>query len=547
MCIYTSSMLRFVFEDHRCCLFYYNSQADFTPQGCINISNAVFSYSAEDSAKFQFEIRADGRVHYLQASSKDAMFYWLNQLQIRRKKYSRHTKKDVFKKAVAGAQGGEVVIGSPEDGGSDDDWDWDKVPDDIGSVEAPESRGGRPGLSRGSSFRERLSIKQQITGLFRPGQAAQPPSTHQQSTHESPRMKKRSDVLVEAPAKDISETCSGGAEVSPEHTSMVLTRSSMTDPPRISLSRKLLNKVTRQSQVLGGPYSSDCLHCHLNKTKMEELELELQRKEQEIADREAVNEFLRSEIRLADMKSKVKEELMTSGASGVNMADDKKVDILLQRDQTIAEYQRLLEEATREKEHLTIEIESKKHEVQVLAEQIDLFTEAVTAKDHVVVDLTNKLFQLENKGQMLTDPNDAMKPSTTQSLELELQRMKEAVEAYKNQNQFLSTELLEMNQFRSDDLAVNKQLVHDLHELEAKFIRLESKYLVLLKESQEPQRGKDTGPSADLVSQMMEEALGQSDVSKDHYEEYVEYVPWVDVHRSKRHRVRSGEVSVPSF
>ena len=35
----------------------------------------------------------------------------------------------------------------------------------------------------------------------------------------------------------------------------------------------------------------------------------------------------------------------------------------------------------------------------------------------------------------------------------------EAVEAYKNQNQFLSTELLEMNQLRSDDLAVNKQLV----------------------------------------------------------------------------------------
>jgi hypothetical protein len=123
----------FVFEDHRCCLFYYNSQADFTPQGCINISNAVFSYSAEDSAKFQFEIRADGRVHYLQASSKDAMFYWLNQLQIRRKKYSKHTKKDVFKKkAVAGEQGGGVATGSPEDSGSDDDGDWDKVPDEMG-------------------------------------------------------------------------------------------------------------------------------------------------------------------------------------------------------------------------------------------------------------------------------------------------------------------------------------------------------------------------------------------------------------------------------
>ena len=39
---------------------------------------------------------------------------------------------------------------------------------------------------------------------------------------------------------------------------------------------------------------------------MEELELELQRKDQEVSDREAVNEFLRNEIRLAEMKNKVK-------------------------------------------------------------------------------------------------------------------------------------------------------------------------------------------------------------------------------------------------
>jgi hypothetical protein len=91
--------------------------------------------------------------------------------------------------------------------------------------------------------------------------------------------------------------------------------------------------------------------------------------------------------------------------------------------------------------------------------------------------------------------------------------MKEAVEAYKKQNQFLSAELLEMHQLRSDDLSVNKQLVHDCHELEAKFIQQESKYLVLLRESQKPRRGMDAGPSAELVSQMMEEALGQNDQS----------------------------------
>ena len=34
--------------------------------------------------------------------------------------------------------------------------------------------------------------------------------------------------------------------------------------------------------------------------------------------------------------------------------------------------------------------------------------------------------------------------------------IQEAVEAYKKQNQFLSAELLEMNQLRSDDLTVNR-------------------------------------------------------------------------------------------
>ena len=36
--------------------------------------------------------------------------------------------------------------------------------------------------------------------------------------------------------------------------------------------------------------------------------------------------------------------------------------------------------------------------------------------------------------------------------------LQEAVEAYKKQNQFLSAELLEMNQLCSDDLTVNRQL-----------------------------------------------------------------------------------------
>jgi hypothetical protein len=90
--------------------------------------------------------------------------------------------------------------------------------------------------------------------------------------------------------------------------------------------------------------------------------------------------------------------MSTSGGN----TEDKKVDVLLQRDQTIAELQRLLEEATVNKECLSTELEAKRCEVQQLAEQIDLYKEAVAAKDHVVVELTHKLFQVENRGQVLT-------------------------------------------------------------------------------------------------------------------------------------------------
>ena len=40
--------------------------------------------------------------------------------------------------------------------------------------------------------------------------------------------------------------------------------------------------------------------------QIQELEVELSRKEQEVQDRDEINEFLRNEIRTADMKSKVR-------------------------------------------------------------------------------------------------------------------------------------------------------------------------------------------------------------------------------------------------
>ena len=73
----------------------------------------------------------------------------------------------------------------------------------------------------------------------------------------------------------------------------------------------------------------------------------------EVNDRDEINEFLRNEIRMSDMRDKVKHELVESDVSQA----DKKVDILLQREQTIEQLQRLLEQAIGEKDRASTELE----------------------------------------------------------------------------------------------------------------------------------------------------------------------------------------------
>ena len=57
---------------------------------------------------------------------------------------------------------------------------------------------------------------------------------------------------------------------------------------------------------------------------------------------------------MSDMREKVTKELSAEGQGSEN---DKKVDILIQREQTIEQLQKLLEEAITEKDRVTTELE----------------------------------------------------------------------------------------------------------------------------------------------------------------------------------------------
>ncbi len=69
-------------------------------------------------------------------------------------------------------------------------------------------------------------------------------------------------------------------------------------------------------------------------------------------DRDGINEFLRNEIRLTDIRDKAKETL-----KGVASGDGVKLDVLIQREQTIAQMEGLLSGAIQERDRATTELE----------------------------------------------------------------------------------------------------------------------------------------------------------------------------------------------
>lgn len=46
------------------------------------MSNATYSYSVDNLFKHQFEVTTPGCTYFFQANSQDAMFQWINALQV---------------------------------------------------------------------------------------------------------------------------------------------------------------------------------------------------------------------------------------------------------------------------------------------------------------------------------------------------------------------------------------------------------------------------------------------------------------------------------
>nr|XP_028562619.1 TBC1 domain family member 2B isoform X1 [Podarcis muralis] len=185
-----------------------------------------------------------------------------------------------------------------------------------------------------------------------------------------------------------------------------------------------------------------------------------------------------------------------------------KLELLHEKDNQILGLNNQLEKLNLEKDSLRQEVKNLKCKVGELNEQLGMLMETIQAKDEVIMKLSRELSECEGQssGQSGGSVHSPMSSSINKELQ-ELDRLKDSLQGYKNQNKFLNKEILELSALRRTAENRERDLMTKYTSLEAKLCQVESKYLILLQEMKTPVCSEEQGPCHDVVTQLLEDAL----------------------------------------
>ncbi|XP_062504288.1 TBC1 domain family member 2B-like [Corticium candelabrum] len=506
----------FVFDDRRCMLIYYRSPKDFAPLGSIDIAKASFSFDVENVDKGQFNIRVDGRVFMLQAQSKKAMMFWLSELQERRRQFSQrqlHMPKKKLSAASKHLQPRGGLAGSAEE-----------LESPLTSIPTSDSVSSTSGL-----FDLSLSSLKNISFLHRSGSTAGQKASRAVLTARAnvAQMKAKEQKQSEAnspasaPLIDFTdgdqervEAHSDGSGGKNDVSLMQKWKGALGWSISLeSVKKKMMKRSTTaptSNSLLDIQPSSSPASCKTSEDEIQTvvaLKDDLEATERELSAKSQVICNMQRELRELQLQQSATEQFIAKSC------DKDRLQLLVKRDQKIIQ----LEEAkmTAEEDKLDVEQQLREcgHKLSDAEEQLSMFKEMLEAKDHVVMNLTNQLFELEQK-----DPDDVTKRSTDSNYGIvtesgyvplpsdtiqQLQRYKDMCEGYKMQNSFLNSEVLELNQLRADDGERMKELAESVTAAQAELCKVRSENLLLL----QPRRGGESGPSQDMISQLLEDAM----------------------------------------
>ncbi|KAL4641561.1 TBC1 domain family member 2A [Arapaima gigas] len=481
----------FTYEEKKCQLFYYRTHQDANPLGHIKLTDANFGFplQADEGA---FHIQTPERTFVLKTQNREAMMYWLQQLQLKR--WQHRLPVEVC--GDAAMDGEQAPPGSCTDG---DFLPTVKTPTGlVGETASTLSAPKRCAMLSNVSFKHPLTEIQNSVHSLRLSFSSQEPS-----------LLDFEEVQREAGSPATPRDPSFSQPESPDALNTSCLPSSLSLSPSLTI-RSRKKKRDSSSTMAADQHKA----CAADRTSCLQQEVHLL-SEQVKAQKELVS-LLHKALEAAQQEKRTCTQfLLAKGEQG-------RLELLRHREQHATDLGMQLEELHSQKEALRKTLAERDAHVAELQEHVQLMMEKNQAKQEVILKLSEQLAANATISQHGTATG--VEPEVPRQPQGKIENLKDDIEAYKLQNSFLNSEIYQLTNLWRKSSEQEKCLMVKCAYLEARSCQAESRYLAVLRKLQET-KGLDQG-ERQAVQRLVEEAL-QWDIKDplqlDPIREYDEY------------------------
>ncbi|KAM6170546.1 TBC1 domain family member 2A isoform 2-T2 [Rhynchocyon petersi] len=475
----------FFYDEKKCHLYYSRTAQDANPLDSIDLSCAVFDCKA-DAEEGTFEIKTPSRVITLKAATKQAMLYWLQQLQMKRWEfYNSLPEPPAAPAAALPGNGPKLQLHLASEAEELEEFLFPvKTPTELVGVAAalqpvPVKPSPLQNISLKHLGTEIQNTMYNICGNKQPQGTGPGPS-----------------------GEDSPQSGETQREEQPSFLDSTPSGKEPTDSPKPtpkSLTANLIQKAKRQNNTF--PRFPEGLT--RNKTSQEKVEA----LQQQVL---VLTEELKSQKELVKILHKALEaaqqEKRASSAYLMAAEDKDRLELVRHKVRQIAELSSQVEALEQERESLVQTVSLQEQQVQALQQQVQLLMDKNQAKQEVICKLSEEFTR-----DLMQPPSHSPAPADAADRDLlsqqeKLEHLKDDMEAYRTQNRFLNSEIHQVTKIWRKVAEKEKALLTKCAYLQAKNCQVESKYLTGLRRLQEAM-GDEASECSELLGQLIQEAL----------------------------------------
>nr|XP_014337005.1 PREDICTED: TBC1 domain family member 2A isoform X3 [Bos mutus] len=465
----------FFFDERKCHLYYSRTAQDANPLDSIDLSSAVFDCKA-DAEEGTFEIKTPNRIITLKAATKQAMLYWLQQLQMKRWEFhnSLPALPAAHDAALAG-NGPALRLELEQEEEEEEAFLCPvKTPTDlVGVAAAWQPVHARPSALQNISLKHLGTEIQNTMCNIRGNKQTQganhrPPGEDSPLSEETQREEQPSPPGPGAPGKDPANS------------------------PKSSLTTSLIRKAKSQSNTFP-LFSEGLMRNRTAQEKVLALEQQVLMLTKELKAQKELVKILHKALEAAQQEKRVSSAYLAAAQ------DKDRLELVRHKVRQIAELGRRVEALERERESLAQTASLREQEIRELQQHVQLLLDKNQAKQQVICKLSEKVTQ-----DFMKAPEEADRDFLSQQEKME--HLKDDMEAYRTQNHFLNSEIHQVTKIWRKVAEKEKALLMKCAYLQAQNCRVESKYLAGLRRLQEA-LGVEAGECSELLRQLIQEAL----------------------------------------